>query len=89
LGYRKIRSRIDPREAAELLALIRESAINREDREVPPPIHGPDPNDDYLIALAHAERVPLVTGDAGRLSLAYRIPVRRVEGFMALLPLEE
>lgn len=89
LAYRKIRTRIGAAEAGELLSLVRESAINRADHDVPPPIHGPDPNDDYLIVLAHVERAPLVTGDGGLLSLAERIPVQRVDEFLALLRIDD
>ena len=51
----------------------------------PPPIHCVDPADDYLIALAAAERAVLVSGDAALTTLADRIPVRTPAAFLAEL----
>ena len=41
----------------------------------PPPVQCSDPNDDYLIALAHRQEAALVSGDRHLLELAGSIPV--------------
>ena len=46
-----------------------------EDPEGPPPVRCADPNDDYLIALAHQEEAALVSGDRQLLALSGTIPV--------------
>jgi predicted nucleic acid-binding protein len=49
----------------------------------PPPVRSDDPGDDYLIALAAAERAVLVSGDSHLTSLAPRVPVRTPTEFLA------
>ncbi len=44
-----------------------------------------DPGDDYLIALASAERAVLVSGDTHLLDLANEIPVYSPRQFLGLL----
>jgi hypothetical protein len=44
-----------------------------------------DPNDDYLLALAAAERAMLVSGDVHLTVLADRFPVRTPAAFLAQL----
>jgi len=52
----------------------------------PPPVSSRDPgDDDYLIALAARERVPLVSGDAHLLELAPEVPVYCPREFQRLL----
>ncbi len=46
-----------------------------DDPTVPPDISSPDPNDDYLIALAGKARTFLVSGDRDLLGLSGKIPV--------------
>ena len=50
-----------------------------------PPIRSEDPADDYLIALAAAERAVLISGDRHLTVLAGRIPVRTPAEFLAEL----
>jgi putative PIN family toxin of toxin-antitoxin system len=71
----KLRSRVAPADAERLLDLVRELADVVPDPEGPAPIHSTDPADDYLLALAAREQVPLVSGDAHLLALSERAPV--------------
>jgi putative PIN family toxin of toxin-antitoxin system len=48
-----------------------------------PPIHCADPDDDYLIALAHSCSAALVSGDVHLLELAGEIPVFTPSEFLA------
>lgn len=75
LGYPKLRSRVSGSEAAEIVALLREAAHLAAD-PVEPAARSPDPGDDYLIALAEAERALLVSGDSHLLGLRDRYPIR-------------
>jgi putative PIN family toxin of toxin-antitoxin system len=84
LARPRIKELMTPDEAAAIL-----DTVGRLAREVPdaegPSIRSPDPDDDYLIALAERERVALVTGDKGLLSLAGRIPVFSPAEFLGLV----
>lgn len=55
--------------------LLRRDAAMAADPSGPPPIRCPDPDDDYLIALAHSRDAALVSGDSDLLELAGEIPV--------------
>ncbi len=48
-------------------------------------MHSDDPGDDYLVALAAAERAVLVSGDVHLTSLASRMPVRTPAEFISVL----
>jgi putative PIN family toxin of toxin-antitoxin system len=54
-----------------------------EDPVSPPPVRCTDPDDDYLISLAHQEDAALVSGDRHLLELAGRIPVFSPADFLA------
>lgn len=54
-----------------------------EDSGRPPPLRCADPDDDYLIALAHQEGAALVSGDRHLLDLAGTIPVFSPSEFLA------
>ena len=49
----------------------------------PPPVCSEDPGDDYLVALAAAERAVTVSGDAHLTALAGRVPLRTQAEFLA------
>jgi putative PIN family toxin of toxin-antitoxin system len=85
LDYPKMTDRITPREAEELLDLLRRQAESVDDPEGLPVITSPDPDDDYLIALAETTRAVIVSGDAHLLSVAEQIPVFTPAAFLALL----
>lgn len=75
LARPRIRSRIDPADAERFVALLAAGAESVPDPEDPPPVRSVDPNDDYLLALAAREQVPLVSGDDHLLRLRDRAPI--------------
>jgi uncharacterized protein len=75
LGQPKLRTRIKPDDAKRFVELLSELAEVVPDPEGPPPVHSEDPGDDYLLALAAREQVPLVSGDRHLLALRGRAPV--------------
>jgi putative PIN family toxin of toxin-antitoxin system len=84
LTYPKLSSRITPHDAAELLDWLDRSAIGAEDpAETPAPVR--DEDDEYLLALAIAERALLVSGDKDLLALAGDFPVFAPAPFLTLL----
>lgn len=87
LAYPKLRSRIDPAEATELVELLRREAELFEDPAGPPAVSSPDPGDDYLIliALAVVGQAVIVSGDGHLLGLAGRLPVYSPAAFLELL----
>lgn len=84
LAYPKLRARIAPGEAIELLELLKRQGELVKD---PPPIEvrSSDPGDDYLLALAASTRALLVSGDGHLLALAQRVPVSTPAAFLAQL----
>lgn len=85
LDYPKLKDRITPAEATELLELLIRDAIAANDPAEPPAISSPDPQDNCLIALASSSRSLLVSGDKDLLVLSERIPVYSPVEFLALL----
>jgi uncharacterized protein len=85
LGYPKLRRHVSAEEATAVVAWISESATTAADPDDPPPVRSADPDDDYLVAVASAERVALVSGDKHLLALAARIPVFSPREFLDLL----
>ncbi len=61
------------------------SATVVPDPQPAPPVRFPDPDDDYLLALALAERAILVSGDDHLLSLAVEYPVRALRDHLAVV----
>jgi uncharacterized protein len=82
LASPKLRTRVAAADANRLLDLVRELADLVTDPEGPAPIHSPDPADDYLLALAAREQVPLVSGDEHLLGLRGRAPVLSPREFL-------
>ena len=85
LAYPKLERLVPPADADAFVAWIGRSALLAADSEGEPPVHAVDPADDYLIALAAAERAVLVSGDAHLTVLADRFPVRTPAAFLASL----
>lgn len=85
LAYPKLRKRIDPAEATELVDLLRRQAELLEDPADAPAVRSPDPGDDYLIALAAVGQAVIVSGDRHLLGLAGRVPVYAPAAFLELL----
>lgn len=85
LAYPKIRARVTPSEARELIALLRDGAVVREDPDGEPRVRSADPDDDYLIALAAAAQAIIVSGDRHLLDLEDAIPVYTPAAFLAVI----
>ena len=83
LAYPKLARLVTPSDADAYVAWLGRSAEVAADPTAPPPVRSEDPGDDYLIALAAAERSILVSGDAHLTSLAPRVPVRTPAVFLA------
>jgi putative PIN family toxin of toxin-antitoxin system len=83
LQRKRFRRYIDLDGVAAYLHLLRRDAQLAADPETPPPIRCMDPDDDYLIALAHSQSAALVSGDSDLLELADRIPVFSPAEFLA------
>jgi uncharacterized protein len=83
----KFRGRFDPDEPAAFVVLLRERATIAADPEVAPP-RAPDPDDDYLLALAESERAVLVSGDQHLLGLAAKYPIFTPRDFLRTLESE-
>lgn len=83
LQRQKFRRYVDLDGVAAYLDLLRRDAQLAADPETPPPIRCMDPDDDYLIALAHSQSAALVSGDSDLLELADKIPVFSPAEFLA------
>ena len=82
LSYPRIRKLIAAADAADFVRIVREHTEVVPDPDDPPPARSPDPADDYLLALAARERVPLVSGDAHLLGLGGRLPIQTPREFL-------
>ena len=85
LGYSKLRDRVPTNEARDLLELLSRAGLATDDPQTSPDIQSPDPDDDYLIALASVARAVLVSGDKDLLGLSGQIPVYSPGEFVALI----
>lgn len=85
LDYPRLTDRITPAEASELLELLIRGAIAANDSTEPPSISSPDPEDNYLIALASSSRSLLVSGDKDLLMLSEQIPVYSPAEYLVLI----
>lgn len=83
LAYPKLERLVPPADADAFVAWLGGAAELATDPAGPPPFRSDDPGDDYLIALAAAERALLVSGDVHLTSLAPRVPVRTPAEFLA------
>jgi putative PIN family toxin of toxin-antitoxin system len=75
LARPKLRARFEPVDAARFVELVRELGDEVPDPEGSGPMHTTDPADDYVLALAAREQVPLVSGDDHLLALRDRAPI--------------
>ena len=84
LAYSTLRRRIAPDDALEFISFLRDGAVVASD---PPtaPRRSADPGDDYILALAEAEKAIVVSGDQHLLELADRFPVRSPRAFLEAL----
>jgi uncharacterized protein len=88
LAYPRLRRRIQPEDAAAVVAWLRSSATVAQDPDEQPPMHSADPGDDYLISLAASERAALVSGDGHLLALTDDFPAFSLARFIDLLETE-
>jgi uncharacterized protein len=75
VAYPKLRKRIPIERAATFLSWVRDHGTLAEDPPDPAPVRSPDPDDDYLLALAISRRAFLVTGDQHLLGLRDDLPI--------------
>lgn len=85
LAYPKIRKRIPAENAAAFISWVRDHGTLAEDPADPPSVRSPDPDDDYLLALAISRRSYLVTGDQHLLGLEADLPILTPAGFLTKL----
>ena len=85
LAYPKLARLVPPADADTFAAWLGRATELVADPPGPPPVRPGDPADDYLVALAAAERAVLVSGDGHLTVLAGRIPVRTPAEFLAEL----
>jgi putative PIN family toxin of toxin-antitoxin system len=79
----KFRRYVDLDVVDQYVGMLRRDAAIAADPAEPPPIRCADPDDDYLIALAHSRSAALVSGDGHLLELAGEIPVFTPSEFLA------
>lgn len=80
----KFRRYLDLDAVDKYVELLGRDAAMAADPAEPPPIRCADPDDDYLIALAHSRSAALVSGDGHLLELAEKIPVFTPSEFLAV-----
>jgi putative PIN family toxin of toxin-antitoxin system len=85
LAYPKLARRVPLADANAFVDWLGRSSELADDPIGPPPVRSEDPGDDYLVALAAAERAVLVSGDVHLTSLASRMPVRTPAEFISEL----
>jgi uncharacterized protein len=83
LSYPRLARLVHAADAYAFVAWLDRTAEVAADPADPPDVRSEDPADDYLIALAAAERAVIVSGDVHLTALADRIPVRRPAEFLA------
>lgn len=79
----KFRRYVDLDAIEQYVELLGRDAAMAADPAEPPPIRCADPDDDYLIALAHSRSAALVSGDGHLLELAGEIPVFTPSEFLS------
>lgn len=82
LSYPKIRARVPADTAPQFVSALLRLADVADDPESAPTVPSRDPGDDYLIAVAEAERATLVSGDRHLLDLRKSIPVLSPREFL-------
>jgi putative PIN family toxin of toxin-antitoxin system len=84
-AHPKLRRRVSTEDAEAVVDLLRRAATLVADPAELPTMLSPDPGDDYLLALAAAERALLVSGDDHLLSMAGAGPIHSPARFLSLL----
>ena len=83
LRREKFRRYVDLETVNAYVGLLGRQATREPDPADPPPLCSADPDDDYLIALAHAQDAALVSGDSHLLDFADRAPIFSPAEFLA------
>ncbi len=81
LAYPKLAERIKAEQTTALIDWLGREAILVDDPAEPPTSRSEDPGDDYLLALAEAERAALVSGDRHLLAHTSELPVLTAREF--------
>ncbi len=84
LAYPRVAERISAEDASEFVAFLRRAAKLAPDPDVAV-ARSPDPDDDYLIALAESQRAYVVSGDSHLLGLSQTLPVLSPREFLERL----
>ena len=79
----KFRRYLDLDEVSAGIRLLLDEGQMVPDPSGPPPVRCSDPDDEYLIAIAHRQGAALVSGDRHLLDLAGKIPVFSPSEFLA------
>jgi putative PIN family toxin of toxin-antitoxin system len=85
LRREKFQRYVSEEEVGSFVAFVAHKAMVVDDAEQAPQVRSPDPDDDYLIALAESERCALVSGDRHLLALAGDLPIYSPRDFLSLL----
>lgn len=85
LRREKFRRYVDLEDVEAYLDLLRRDLALAADPEGSPTLRCADPDDDYLIALAHANDAALVSGDKHLLDLSDEAPIYSPADFLAVL----
>jgi putative PIN family toxin of toxin-antitoxin system len=80
----KFRRYVSDDEVEAFVQLLRNLGVVLDDPDPIPPL-SPDPDDDYLLALAAQERCALVSGDRHLLGLAGDLPIFSPREYLSLL----
>lgn len=75
LRREKFRRYVDLDAVTDYLEVVREIGVIATDPEDELPLRSTDPDDDYLIALAHKQKAVLVSGDSDLLDLTGGAPI--------------
>lgn len=81
----KFRRYVDLDMVGDYLELLRADAVVTADPTEPPPLRCSDPDDDYLIALAHSQKAVLVSGGSDLLEMAVGAPICSPADFLSAL----
>jgi hypothetical protein len=85
LACPKLRKRIPAEEAGAFVSWVWSHGVLVEDPDDLPPLRSPDPDDDYVLALAISRRAFLVTGDQHLLGLTDDLPILTPAEFLIQL----
>jgi predicted nucleic acid-binding protein len=85
LSYPRLAKRVSSQQSAALIDWLRREAILVDDPEGASDVRSEDPGDDYLLALADAERAALVSGDRHLLALSDELPVLPAREFLVVV----